>query len=411
MSTKKGNHARKESKSGTSKGDASIPVTEEEHKLSAKELLSFKKRFPDGGEYKQEKLLRSYYCATSNTSSSSSSETKHEAKGLFHNLGILTQGILYASNIRLCFYAKIFNKKTKIVIDFKDIKAIEKKNTASIIPNAIEVDSQHEKYWFTSFINRDSTYNFIHKVWTDLSPSTSPKSSNEKTKEKKRDAHDPGALLSDFQTRFNIQAAEKELEAFDCEFNTKRGTVYIFKDSIFFYSESYGEQTKQTIPLNTITSVEPSEYFSYGAIDLTMKDQSKSLFIVFKHRDEALNMLKTQWQMHKNLPPKNKEKQTHDSTQEKRDKHHSAKKGELKIVKLDEGSHHDSGSESGNNSQNEEHKEEHNTESPGKGAFEHHEEAKRVADGQEKLLNQQKNSEKHEDHHSKSKLCGKCAII
>lgn len=47
----------------------------------------------------------------------------------------------------------------------KDIRSIYKDKTAKIIPNAISVVLDQEKYFFTSFISRDKTYATVFRIW------------------------------------------------------------------------------------------------------------------------------------------------------------------------------------------------------------------------------------------------------
>ncbi len=52
-----------------------------------------------------------------------------------------------------------------MIIRLKDIKTIYKDKTAKIIPNAISVVLEHEKYFLTSFVSRDKTFNIFFRVW------------------------------------------------------------------------------------------------------------------------------------------------------------------------------------------------------------------------------------------------------
>lgn len=46
-----------------------------------------------------------------------------------------------------------------------DISNLEKKMTAFVIPNAIQVTTRATKYTFASFLSRDNTYDVIHNIW------------------------------------------------------------------------------------------------------------------------------------------------------------------------------------------------------------------------------------------------------
>lgn len=58
---------------------------------------------------------------------------------------LLWQGKMYVSTTHCCFYGKIFGKKTKLSIPWKNIHAIEKKSTAGLIPNAIRIFAEDQK--------------------------------------------------------------------------------------------------------------------------------------------------------------------------------------------------------------------------------------------------------------------------
>ncbi|XP_013415579.2 GRAM domain-containing protein 1B isoform X2 [Lingula anatina] len=78
---------------------------------------------------------------------------------------ILTHGRLYITQNWICFYAKIFGWETAITIRCKDITSMTKEKTARVIPNAIQIISNNEKYFFTSFGARDKSYLMMFRVW------------------------------------------------------------------------------------------------------------------------------------------------------------------------------------------------------------------------------------------------------
>ncbi|WWC85880.1 uncharacterized protein L201_000747 [Kwoniella dendrophila CBS 6074] len=83
---------------------------------------------------------------------------------------ILLQGRLYVSENHLCFHANILGWVTDVVVAFADIKTIEKKMTALVIPNAIQVSTGSAKYTFASLIARDSTYDVMMNIWRLCNP-------------------------------------------------------------------------------------------------------------------------------------------------------------------------------------------------------------------------------------------------
>ncbi|KAM4652475.1 protein Aster-A isoform 2-T2 [Discoglossus pictus] len=78
---------------------------------------------------------------------------------------ILLQGRLYLSENWLCFYSNIFRWETTITIQLKDIRCIKKEKTAKLIPNAIQVCTENEKHFFTSFGARDRSFLLIFRLW------------------------------------------------------------------------------------------------------------------------------------------------------------------------------------------------------------------------------------------------------
>ncbi|KFQ23925.1 GRAM domain-containing protein 1B, partial [Mesitornis unicolor] len=78
---------------------------------------------------------------------------------------ILLQGRLYLSENWLCFYSNIFRWETLLTVRLKDICSMTKEKTARLIPNAIQVCTDTEKHFFTSFGARDRTYMMMFRLW------------------------------------------------------------------------------------------------------------------------------------------------------------------------------------------------------------------------------------------------------
>ena len=83
---------------------------------------------------------------------------------------ILIQGRLYISENHMCFYANIFGWVTTLVIPFYNVKAIEKRMTAFVIPNAIGVTENSNKHTFASFLARDTAYDVLYNIWKHSRP-------------------------------------------------------------------------------------------------------------------------------------------------------------------------------------------------------------------------------------------------
>ncbi|KAF9564948.1 GRAM-domain-containing protein, partial [Agrocybe pediades] len=92
---------------------------------------------------------------------------------------ILLQGRLYLSENHISFQANIFGWITQLSIPLEEITTIEKKLTAYVIPNAIQITTPQRKYTFASFLSRDSTFTFIYNIWRLQRPDTIACNNNE----------------------------------------------------------------------------------------------------------------------------------------------------------------------------------------------------------------------------------------
>ncbi|KAF9469635.1 hypothetical protein BDZ94DRAFT_1150785 [Collybia nuda] len=78
---------------------------------------------------------------------------------------ILIQGRLYISENHICFHANIFGWITDLSLPINEITHLEKKMTAFVIPNAIQITTRQAKYTFASFLSRDTTFDVVHNIW------------------------------------------------------------------------------------------------------------------------------------------------------------------------------------------------------------------------------------------------------
>merc|ERR1719312_270770 len=88
---------------------------------------------------------------------------------------ILVHGRLYATTNFLCFYANIFRWETAVTIRWREVTAMTKEKTALVIPNAIQICTNSEKLFFTSFAARDKTHMMLFRLWQNAlldSPAT-----------------------------------------------------------------------------------------------------------------------------------------------------------------------------------------------------------------------------------------------
>jgi hypothetical protein len=66
--------------------------------------------------------------------------------------------------------ACVIGWETTLQIPWSEIVSIEKRSTAKVIPNAIEVRTLHATHVFASFIARDASYDLIVTVWRHVHP-------------------------------------------------------------------------------------------------------------------------------------------------------------------------------------------------------------------------------------------------
>ena len=78
---------------------------------------------------------------------------------------ILHQGRIYVTTEYCCFYSYIFGWENKLILPWSEVIAITKEKTALFIPNAIQVKTVSNKYFFASFVDRDSTHMMLVRLW------------------------------------------------------------------------------------------------------------------------------------------------------------------------------------------------------------------------------------------------------
>lgn len=65
----------------------------------------------------------------------------------------------------MCFHANIFGWETYLSLKWRNVTGITKEKTALVIPNAILITTDQEKYFITSFAARDKTYLMLFRIW------------------------------------------------------------------------------------------------------------------------------------------------------------------------------------------------------------------------------------------------------
>ncbi|XP_075053512.1 protein Aster-C isoform X2 [Mixophyes fleayi] len=81
---------------------------------------------------------------------------------------ILLQGRLYLSENWICFHSNIFRWETSICLQLRDVTSMTKEKTARLIPNAIQISTENEKLFFTSFAARDRSFLSLFRMWQNV---------------------------------------------------------------------------------------------------------------------------------------------------------------------------------------------------------------------------------------------------
>ncbi|XP_068126988.1 protein Aster-C isoform X2 [Hyperolius riggenbachi] len=129
-----------------------IRVIEDEQKASVSSSTykqrseEFRKLFKDLPE--TEKLIVDYACALQKD--------------------ILLQGRIYLSESWICFHSNILRWETLICLPLRDVTSMTKEKTARLIPNAIQISTESEKYFFTSFAARDRSFLHMFRMWQNV---------------------------------------------------------------------------------------------------------------------------------------------------------------------------------------------------------------------------------------------------
>ena len=78
---------------------------------------------------------------------------------------ILHQGRIYVTTSSCSFYSYIFGFENKVTIPWSEVVTITKEKTAIFIPNAIQISTADSKFFFASFVDRDSSHMMLTRLW------------------------------------------------------------------------------------------------------------------------------------------------------------------------------------------------------------------------------------------------------
>ncbi|XP_072925749.1 GRAM domain-containing protein 2B isoform X2 [Hemitrygon akajei] len=131
---------------------------------------------------------------------------------------ILYQGKLFVSENWICFNSKVFGRDIKITIPTFSVTQIKKHKTALLVPNALCISTEFEKFMFVSLLSRDATYKLLKSVCLHLEERSDDISPNPPLTENNLRAERPTSLPIDFNiedlTDFPTVCRRRELEQF-----------------------------------------------------------------------------------------------------------------------------------------------------------------------------------------------------
>ncbi|XP_051876227.1 GRAM domain-containing protein 2B isoform X2 [Pristis pectinata] len=111
---------------------------------------------------------------------------------------ILYQGKLFVSENWICFNSKVFGRDIKITIPTFSVTQIKKHKTALLVPNALCISTELEKFMFVSLLSRDTTYKLLKSVCLHLEERSDDISSNPSLAENNFRAERPTSLPLEF---------------------------------------------------------------------------------------------------------------------------------------------------------------------------------------------------------------------
>ena len=184
---------------------------------------------------------------------------------------ILIQGRLYISENHVCFHANIFGWITSFALPFSEMVSIEKKMTALVIPNAIQISNLRAKYVFASFLSRDTTYDVILNIWK-LSHPTVPIS----------DFHHESARIQDnslidsdtSHSTTNSIKSDSSLSKYSYKKHSKKND---YQKSIST-RDNITRQSNQQPSIHRPTSIDPQLFFNEIAMETTLPATPEKLY-------------------------------------------------------------------------------------------------------------------------------------
>ena len=191
---------------------------------------------------------------------------------------LLLQGRLYITSKRVCFSSffnqiTLFGKGTKIVIPYKDIIKLEKKQNALIFNNSINIITKTQEFFLTSFIYRDKAFSVLEST---LNKDKNPREISENNANEENVSEDEGK--EEMKTCWDYQKAHNNLHnEINPELEKLQFPLEEEKDEInIFLNEICEIENERMVNLKDL------DLFSSKAQNILEEETATPIQIVFK---------------------------------------------------------------------------------------------------------------------------------
>lgn len=225
-------------------------------------------------------LVESYYCG-------------------YYTGNFYQRGVFYIFSCHICYNGRyaLSGSSTTEKICYKDIVAIERKNTVVVLPNGIEIEVKSgKKYFFGGFLRVSAVFDNIERLWKDHSALLAHPVANKPAKEKLNQLK--------FQERFGLGTHATLITQVSCAFYRivyHVGQLYISKGHICFRAKaaSLAGEIKEVIPFSEVVAVERrnSAIVIPNAIEIITRHTSY-FFSSFLKRDQTVDLITNLWRQH-----------------------------------------------------------------------------------------------------------------
>ncbi|XP_063058091.1 GRAM domain-containing protein 2B isoform X2 [Engraulis encrasicolus] len=223
---------------------------------------TFHKLFPDLPE--SEDLVHAYICAL-------------QKEVPYH-------GRIYISENHVCFHSSVLMKATKVVIPVSSVTALKKQNTALLVPNALSIRTEGEKFLFVSLRNREGCFKLLRSVCPQLedgSTNSSPIFSSAEN------SFDQGKLQHSSQS--SLEESFDQMDAGDSAMLLDPPPPHLSKDTLTHASQSTLRCSRSQSQREELDDSSSMEEYSGGSWVWSVTDRARSLLV--QREPNSLNTL------------------------------------------------------------------------------------------------------------------------